>query len=77
MPVLALLLRGVFSLGSLLIVLAGVVHAWQAGAPLLAVAAFVAFPVTFFVYPWIGGLEVVFVVSMLAFIASNFLTPSR
>lgn len=68
---LALLLRAVFGVGSLLIVLAGAMDAWSTGQPLLAVIAFVAYPVTFFVYPWIGGLQVLWLISMAAFIGGN------
>jgi hypothetical protein len=71
MAALSLLLRAVFTLGSVGIVLIGVLHAWSVGQPLLALAAFVAFPITFFVYPWIGGLQLVWVVSMLAFWGSS------
>jgi hypothetical protein len=71
MGALALLLRVVFSLGSVLIVLAATLDAWSSGQPLLALAAFVAFPVTFFVYPLIGGLEVLWIISMLAFWGGN------
>jgi hypothetical protein len=70
-PVLALLLRVVFSLGTLLIVLTATVDAWQSGNPLLALAALVLFPITYFVYPWIAGLQVVWFVSLVAFWASN------
>jgi len=71
MSALALLLRVVFSLGSFLIVLAAALDAWASGQLLLAVIAFVAYPITFFVYPWIGGLQVVWIVSMLAFWGGN------
>jgi len=70
---LILLLRAVFALGSVLIVGAGVLAAWAAGQPLLALAAFVAFPVTFFVYPFIGGLQIVLAVSLVAFWGANLL----
>jgi hypothetical protein len=42
----------------------------------LGTFAIVATPITFFVYPWVsglGGLQVVWVVSMAAFIAGNML----
>lgn len=68
---LALLLRAVFGVGSLLIVLAGAMDAWSTGQPLLAVIAFVAYPVTFFVYPWIGGMQALWLISMAAFIGGN------
>ena len=71
MPVLALLLRVVFTLGAGLIVLTATVDAWQSGAPLLAIAAFVFFPVTYFVHPWISGLKVVWFVSLVAFWGGN------
>jgi hypothetical protein len=71
MAALALLLRAVFALGSGAIVLIAVLDAWGSGQPLLALAAFVAFPLTYLIYPWIGGLQVVFIVSLLAFWASN------
>ena len=70
---LVVVLRGVFALGTLVIVAAAVLDAWASGQPLLAFVAFVATPVTFFVYPWIGGLELVWVVSMVAFVAGNVL----
>ncbi len=70
---LVLVLRGVFALGTFVIVAAAVLDAWASGQPLLAFAAFVATPITFFVYPWIGGLELVWIVSMGAFIAGNVL----
>ena len=76
MPVLVVLLRGVFGVGSFVIVAAGVLDAWASGQPLLALIAFVAYPLTFFVYPWISGiglLQVVWVASMAAFIGSNVL----
>jgi hypothetical protein len=71
MPLLALLLRLVFTLGAALIVLTATVDAWQSGAPLLALAAFVFFPLTYFIYPWISGLQVVWLVSLVAFGAGN------
>jgi len=73
---LGLLLRGVFAVGSFLIVLAGALDAWYSGQPLLALVAFVAYPVTFFVYPWIGGLQALWLASMAAFIGSNLLMRS-
>lgn len=68
---LALLLRAVFGVGSFVIVLAGAMDAWYSGQPLLAIVAFVAYPVTFFVYPWFGGLQVLWLISMAAFIGGN------
>jgi len=68
---LALLLRAVFSLAAGLIVLTATIDAWQSGNPLLALAALAFFPVTYFVYPWIAGLQVVWFVSLLAFWGSN------
>jgi len=47
---------------------------WASGQFLLALVAFVAAPITFFVYPWISGLgvlQLVWVVSMVAFIGGN------
>jgi uncharacterized protein YacL len=76
MAALALLLRMLFSLGSIAIVVIAVLHAWSIGQPLLALAAFVTFPITFFVYPWIAGLVPVWVVVMLAFWGAN-LAESR
>jgi len=76
MVVLVLLLRGVFALGTFVIVATAVLDAWASGQLLLALAAFVAAPITFFVYPWISGLgvlQLVWVVSMAAFIGSNVL----
>jgi len=73
---LALLLRAAFALGSFVIVAAGVLDAWASGQPLLALVAFAAYPVTFFVYPWISGigvLQLVWVGSMAAFIGANVL----
>ena len=70
---LVLVLRGVFALGTFVIVVAAVLDAWASGQLLLALVAFVATPITFFVYPWIGGLELVWVISMVAFVASNVL----
>jgi len=71
MAALALTLRLLFTLGSLAIVVIAVLHAWSLGQPLLAIAAFVAFPVTFFVYPWIGGLVPLWILAMLAFWGAN------
>jgi hypothetical protein len=68
---LALLLRGVFAVGSFVIVAAAVLDAWASGQPLLAIVAFVAYPVTFFVYPWIGGLQVLWLISMAGFVGGN------
>ena len=71
---LVLLFRAVFGLGTMLIVLAAVLDAWGAGQPLLAVVAFVATPLTYFLYPWLSGdllLRVVWFVSLVAFIAGN------
>ena len=70
---LVVVLRGVFALGTFVIVAAAVLDAWASGQLLLALVAFVATPITFFVYPWIGGLELVWVISMVAFVASNVL----
>jgi hypothetical protein len=73
---LALLLRAVFGIGTFVIVAAGVLDAWASGQFLLALVAFVAAPITFFVYPWISGLgvlQLVWVVSMAAFIGGNVL----
>ena len=70
---LVVVVRGVFALGTFVIVAAAVLDAWASGQPLLAFVAFVATPITFFVYPWIGGLELVWVVSMVAFVAGNVL----
>lgn len=70
------LLRGLFGLGTFMIVAAGVLDAWASGQFLLALVAFVATPITFFVYPWLSGsgfLQVVWVVSMVAFIGGNVL----
>ena len=53
------------------LVAAAVLDAWASGQPFLAFVAFVAYPLTFFVYPWIGGLELVWFVSMVAFVAGN------
>jgi hypothetical protein len=71
--IVVVVLRGVFALGSFVIVAAAVLDAWASGQPLLALVAFVAAPLTFFVYPWIGGLQLVWVVSMVAFAAGNLL----
>ena len=71
MGLLAMLLRAVFGLGSFVIVAAAALDAWASGQPFLAFVAFVAYPLTFFIYPWIGGLELVWFVSMVAFIAGN------
>lgn len=68
---LALLLRGVFGVESLLIMLAGAMDAWSTGQPLLAGIAFVAYPMTFFGYPSIGGLQVLWLISMAAFIGGT------
>jgi hypothetical protein len=73
MMALGVVLRGVFAVGSFLIVLAGAADAWYSGQPLLAVIAFVAYPITYFVYPWIGGLQLLWLVSMAAFVAGNVL----
>jgi hypothetical protein len=73
MVAVVLLLRAVFTLGAFLIVASAVLGAWARGELLLAVAAFAFFPVTFFVYPWIGGLQVLWLVSMAAYAASNLL----
>ena len=73
MGIVVVVLRGVFALGSFVIVAAAVLDAWASGQPLLALVAFVAAPLTFFVYPWIGGLQLVWVVSMVAFAAGNLL----
>ncbi len=73
---LVMVLRALFGLGSFVIVATGVLDAWASGQPLLAIIAFVAYPITFFVYPWISGigvLQVVWVASMVAFIAGNVL----
>jgi hypothetical protein len=73
---LVMVLRALFGLGSFVIVATGVLDAWASGQPLLAIIAFVAYPITFFVYPWISGigvLQVVWVASMAAFIGSNVL----
>jgi len=73
---LVVLLRAVFGIGSFVIVAAGVLDAWASGQLLLAIVAFVAYPITFFVYPWISGialLQVVWAVSMAAFIGGNVL----
>ncbi len=73
---LVLLLRAVFGLGTFVIVALGVLDAWASGQLLLALVAFVAAPVTFFVYPWISGigvLQLVWVASMVAFIGGNLL----
>lgn len=72
-----LLLRGLFGLGTFVIVAAEVLDAWASGQFLLALVAFVATPITFFVYPWLSGsglLQVVWVVSMVAFVGGNVLT---
>ncbi len=71
-----MVLRALFGLGSFVIVATGVLDAWASGQPLLAIIAFVAYPITFFVYPWISGigvLQIVWVASMAAFIAGNVL----
>lgn len=73
MGLVVLVLRGVFALGTFVIVAAAVLDALASGQPLLALVAFVATPITFFVYPWIGGLELVWVLSMVAFVAGNVL----
>jgi hypothetical protein len=73
---LVLVLRAVFGLGSFLIVAVGVLDAWASGQFLLALVAFAAYPVTFFVYPWlsgVGALQIAWVVSMVAFITGNVL----
>jgi hypothetical protein len=67
MAAIHLLLRGVFLLGASAIVMLSVLDAWASGAPVLALAALVAFPITFFIYPWIGGLEILWAISMVAF----------
>jgi hypothetical protein len=56
MPVLAVLLRGVFGACLFVIVAVGVLDAWASGQFLLAIVAFAAYPITFFVYPWISGI---------------------
>jgi hypothetical protein len=76
MPGLVVLLRGVFGVGSFVIVAAGVLDAWASGQFLLAIVAFTAYPITFLIYPWISGigvLQAVWVASMAAFIGSNVL----
>jgi len=75
-PVVVVLLRGVFALGSFVIVAAGVLDAWASGQFLLAIVAFAAYPITFLIYPWISGigvLQVVWAVSMAAFVGGNML----
>ncbi len=70
------LLRGMFGVGSFVIVAVGALDAWASGQFLLAIVAFAAYPITFFVYPWISGigaLQAVWVASMAAFIGSNVL----
>jgi hypothetical protein len=76
MGAVVMLLRGVFGLGTFVIVAVAVLDLWTSGQFLLALVAFVATPITFFVYPWVSGLgvlQVVWVVSMAAFIAGNVL----
>jgi len=76
MPGLAILLRGAFGVGSFVIVAAGVLDAWASGQFLLAIVAFAAYPITFFVYPWISGigaLQAVWVASMAAFAGGKYL----
>ena len=73
---LVVLLRGVFGVGSFVIVASGALDAWASGRFLLAIVAFAAYPITFLVHPWISGLgalQVVWVVSMAAFIGGNVL----
>ena len=56
-----------------------VLNAWALGQPQLAIVAYAAYPITFFVYPWISGLgvlQVVWVASMAAFIGGNALVRS-
>jgi hypothetical protein len=76
MGAVVMFLRGVFGLGTFVIVAVAVLDLWTSGQFLLALVAFVATPITFFVYPWVSGLgvlQVVWVVSMAAFIAGNVL----
>jgi hypothetical protein len=68
---LALIARGVFVVTALIIVGSGVAAAWASGQFLLAIAALVAFPITYFVFPWIGGLGWVFLVSLIAYAVSS------
>jgi len=79
-PLVALVLRWVFSLGTFVIVALAMLDAWGAGQPLLALVAFVATPITFFVYPWISGipgLVVVQVVCLVAFAGSGIVGGRR
>lgn len=72
--IITLVARAVFSLGTFAIVGVAVLDAWTSGQPLLALAAFVAAPLTFFVYPWVSDVEVLRLVwglSMVAFAAGN------
>lgn len=72
--IITLVARAVFGLGTFVIVATAVLDAWSSGQPLLALAAFVATPLTFFVYPWVSdleGLRLVWGLSMVAFAAGN------
>lgn len=71
MLALALFARAVFTITALVIVGSGAAAAWGAGQYLLAIVAVVAFPITYFVYPWFGGLQLVFLVSVGAYALST------
>lgn len=66
-----ILARTLFWVLFLWIVGQAAVDAWTSGNPGLAVAAVVFAPLTYVVYPWIGGMVAVWVASLVAYVFST------
>lgn len=65
------LARAVFWVTALILVVDTAAYAWNAAGPLVGIAAFLLFPLTYFASPFVGGSIPLFVVSLAAYVASN------
>lgn len=65
------LARAMFWVTALILVVDTAAYAWSAGGPLLGIAAFALFPLTFFASPFVGGSVPLFLVSIGAYAVST------
>jgi hypothetical protein len=71
MLLIALLARGIFWLSVVIIVGSAASYFWGTYNIVMVFFSIVFFPLTYFIYPWISGLQGVFLIGMLAYILST------
>ena len=71
MLLIALLARGIFWLSVVIIVGSAASYFWGTYNIVMVFFSIAFFPLTYFIYPWISGLQGVFLIGMLAYILST------